>query len=99
MKFYQRALTRIDGAVLLALALIGLAAGLATGNTTSDSEQLIANEKAWAKAPLDGDADRMANYMAEEYLELAWEPATQAAPAHWSSTTKKEWVESVRHRT
>src|SRR5262249_54928441 len=69
------------------------------GNGLSDSEQLIANEKAWAKAAQDSDADRMASYMAEEYVEHAWETATALAPAHWSATRKKEWVEAVRRRT
>ena len=84
--------------ILLSFALITAAAAAATESTPSDSEQLIANENAWAKASLDGDADRMASYMAEEYLELAWESATEGAPAHWSSTGKKEWVDAVRHR-
>jgi ketosteroid isomerase-like protein len=97
MRLFQRGLIQVVGGALLGLALI--TATTATGTTLSDSERLIANEKAWAKASLDGDADRMASYMAEEYVELAWEPATKTAPAHWSSTAKREWVESVRHRT
>jgi len=64
------------------------------GNAASDSEQLIANEKAWAQAAQDSDADRMASYMDEEYVEHVWEGATASAPAHWSSTRKKEWVEA-----
>ena len=64
------------------------------GNAASDSEQLIANEKAWAQAAQDSDADRMASYMAEEYVEHVWEGATASAPVHWSSTRKKEWVEA-----
>ena len=37
--------------------------------------------------------------MAAEYVEHVWETATALAPAHWSSTRKKEWVEAVRRRT
>jgi ketosteroid isomerase-like protein len=85
--------------VLAGASLVGLSGVATTGNTASDTEQLIANEKAWAKASVDGDADGMARFMAEEYVELGWEPATPTAPAHWTATGKKEWVEAVRRRT
>jgi ketosteroid isomerase-like protein len=81
----------IVAAVALGLTIVGGAR--ATRGSPNDSETILENEKAWAKAAVDGDADRMARYMADEYLELAWEPA---APAHWSKTGKTEWVESVR---
>ena len=99
MTVSRRVLLQVVGGVLLGSALIRVAATAAPEITLSDSEQIIANEKAWAKASLAGDADRMASYMAEDYLELAWQPATETAPAHWTSTTKREWVESVRRRT
>jgi ketosteroid isomerase-like protein len=85
--------------ILTGLALIGVAAMATTASGPSESEQLITNEKAWAKAGLDGDADRMASLMADEYVELAWEPATQTAPAHWIAVGKKEWVADVRRHT
>jgi ketosteroid isomerase-like protein len=85
--------------MLSGLALIGVAAMAMTASGPSDSEQLIVNEKAWAKAALDGDADLMASFMADEYVELAWEPATQTARAHWSAAGKRGWVEDVRRRT
>jgi len=62
----------------------------------NDSQVLLENEQAWAKAALDGDADRMASYMTDDYVELAWEPAEQSSPAHWAATGKTKWVESVR---
>ena len=99
MKPFQRGRTKIVSGALLAFALISVTAAAKAGNAPSDSEQLIANEKAWAQAAQDSDADRMASYMAEEYVEHVWEGATASAPAHWSSTRKKEWVEAVRHRT
>jgi ketosteroid isomerase-like protein len=68
-------------------------------SSNSDSTTLLESEQAWAKAAVDGDADRMASYMADEYLELAWEPAAAGAPAHWSTVKKTEWVQSVRSRT
>jgi hypothetical protein len=42
-----------------------MAAAAQMGNARSDTEQLIANEKAWAQAAQGSDADRMASYMAE----------------------------------
>src|SRR5215472_18644305 len=101
MKPLQRALTRILSGALLSVAVTSATATATAqaGNGLSDSEQLIANEKAWAKAAQDSDADRMASYMAEEYVEHAWESATATAPAPWSATRKKEWVEAVRRRT
>jgi ketosteroid isomerase-like protein len=99
MKALQRGRTKIVSGALLAFALISVTAAAKAGNAPSDSEQLIANEKAWAQAAQDSDADRMASYMAEEYVEHVWEGATASAPAHWSSTRKKEWVEAVRRRT
>jgi len=99
MKTFERALKRILSGALLGFALTSVTATAQAGNGLSDSEQLIANEKAWAKAAQDSDADRMASYMAEEYVAHAWETATALAPAHWSATRKKEWVEAVRRRT
>jgi ketosteroid isomerase-like protein len=97
MKSFQPGLTKVISRALLGFALISVTAATETGNARSDSEQLIANEKAWAKAAQ--DADRMASYMAEECVEHVWESATASAPAHWSSTGKQEWVEEVRRRT
>jgi hypothetical protein len=99
MKALQRGRTKIVSGAVLAFALISVTAAAEAGNAASDCEQLIANEKAWAQAAQDSDADRMASYMAEEYVEHVWEGATASVPAHWSSTRKKEWVEAVRRRT
>lgn len=87
------------GVLLSATVLAGMAAAAVTKSAPSDADQLIANEKAWAQAPVDGDTDRMASYMADEYVELVWEPANPTAPAHWRAIRKKEWVEAVRRHT
>jgi ketosteroid isomerase-like protein len=84
--------------VLLGLTLIGGAGTALTRPDHEDSPVLLESEKAWAKAAVDGDADRMASFMADEYLELAWEPAAAGTPAHWSTVKKTDWVESVRTR-
>ena len=87
------------GMMLSSLALVAVASMAMTAHGPSDSEQLMVNEKAWAKAAVDGDADLMASFMADDYVELAWEPASQTARAHWSAAGKKGWVEDVRRRT
>lgn len=86
--------------VIAAASFIGVAAAVMTRSAApSDTAQVIANEKAWAQASVDGDADRMASFMADEYLELSWEPATPSTPSHWKATGKNEWVEAVRQRS
>jgi len=90
--------------VLLAIlmcgsALASVAAVAQTPTSRLDQEQLIADENAWAKAAVDGNADLMASYMANDYVELSWEVAKDKVPAHWSSTTKLDWVNAVRSRT
>jgi len=84
--------------VILGLATSGVASAALTREAPDDTKVLLENEQAWAKAAVDGDADRMASYMTDDYVELAWEPAAQSVPAHWSTTGKTEWVASVRSR-
>ena len=90
--------TGLAVAVLLGLAAAGVAGAALTRSSHDDSQVLLGNEKAWAKAALDGEADRMGSYMADDYIELAWEPSAGGVPAHWSETGKNEWVEAVRSR-
>jgi len=99
MKLLQSRVTRVVAGTMVGFALAGVAVTAITGNTQADSDHLLASEKAWAQAPVDRDADRMAGYMADEYVELVWETATQTAPAHWRAIQKKEWVEAVRRGT
>jgi ketosteroid isomerase-like protein len=90
---------RAIGVLLVSVLLAGMTGGVATAIEPSDVQLLLTKEKAWAKAPVDGDADRMASFMADEYLELVWEPATPTTAAHWTATTKETWVQRVRHHT
>jgi ketosteroid isomerase-like protein len=81
---------------LVGLALAGMAPAAASKPGQDDTQVLLASERDWAKAAVDADWDRLAGYMADDYLELAWEPAAENSPAHWATTPKKEWVASVR---
>jgi len=84
------------GVVALFMLGITVAGEAPTRPSHDDSRVLLDNERAWAKAAVDADADRMASYMADEYVELAWNPAAAGTPAHWSTVRKAEWVDSVR---
>jgi len=85
-------------ATLVGLIVVGVRGAVPTGPSHDDSQVLRENEKAWAKAAVDGNADLMSSYMVAEYLELAWEPAGPGTAAHWSTVTREDWVESVRSR-
>jgi len=98
MKRFLTRRTGFTGTVVLGLAVAAMASAALARANEDDSQVLLANERDWAKAAVDGDADRMAGYMADDYVELAWEPAAQGAPAHWTTTGKSDWVASVRSR-
>ena len=82
--------------LVLGILVVGVGSAAPRLASRDDALVLLENEKDWAKAALDGDADRMASYMTDDYVELAWEPAAQSSPAHWSVVGKSEWVGSVR---
>jgi ketosteroid isomerase-like protein len=90
---------RASALVLTSMLLLCMTRSIATETGRSDIEQLLDNERAWARAAVDGEADRMASFMADEYLELSWEPATPTTSTHWSATSKNEWVQKVRNHT
>jgi ketosteroid isomerase-like protein len=61
-----------------------------------DAEQIVASERAWAKAAVDRDTARMATFMSDDFVEitLAADPATNKL--RWKNTSKGEWIESIR---
>jgi len=92
--------TAIALSAALVLASVGAADAARVRPSPDDSQVLLQNEDAWAKAALVGDADKMASYMTDDYVEMAWVPVAPGAPAHWSTVGKSEWVEEVRsHKT
>jgi ketosteroid isomerase-like protein len=62
----------------------------------TSAEEIVAAEHAWAKAAVDGDAATMASLMSDDYVEIAWEPASAKSKAGWVTTDKAAWVELVR---
>jgi ketosteroid isomerase-like protein len=61
-----------------------------------DAEQILASERAWAKAAVDRDTARMATFMSDDFVEitLAADPATNKL--RWKNTSKTEWIELIR---
>lgn len=61
-----------------------------------DTEQIVASERAWAAAPVKGDAAGMASFMLDDYVEIALEAASSQSKGNWVTTRKAEWVDLVR---
>jgi hypothetical protein len=81
---------------LLVICLAAVSKEGFTANESAEVKAIRAAEQAWPQAAVDQDADRMASFMADEYVQLEWEPANGATPAHWVARGKKEWVAEVR---
>ena len=63
--------------------------------TVSDSDFILAAEKAWANAPVQHDYETFAKYMSDKYVLI--EVNTEAGKkANFEVTTKANWVERVR---
>jgi len=62
----------------------------------SETEQVVAAERAWAKAAVDGDVRGMATFMADDYVEIAMETAPDTKKSRWVTTSKTEWLGLMR---
>ena len=85
--------------VVCALAVVAVNGALLAGSSSStsgDMEQIVASERAWAQAPVKGDAVGMARLMSDDYVEIAMETAPGTSKGSWVTTSKAEWVELVR---
>jgi ketosteroid isomerase-like protein len=65
---------------------------------SSDEAQVIAAEHAWIDATLAGNADAMAGYMSDDYVELSLVQGTPARRVHWDVVRKASWVDSIRSK-
>jgi ketosteroid isomerase-like protein len=60
------------------------------------AEKAVADRSvAFAKAALHGDIASFRDFMADDYVMLWAEPASNGKPAHWATMTKREWVEQL----
>jgi ketosteroid isomerase-like protein len=87
---------------LTALVLL-LCAGTASPATppagpavVDEAAVILKADRAFAQAAVEGNAERFASFMTEDFVLIVLEPATSTAPAYWTSTTKQQWVEGVR---
>lgn len=64
--------------------------------STAASDEVVAADRAWAKAAVDGDAKAMASFMSDDYIEIILNPATTANKAEWTTRSKTVWVDMVR---
>jgi ketosteroid isomerase-like protein len=62
----------------------------------SQMDEVIRADRAWAQAAVDGDTNKMASFMSDDYVEIVLIPATAAEEAKWTMRGKAEWVEAVR---
>jgi ketosteroid isomerase-like protein len=81
--------------VVCALVIIGNSGALPRSGD-AEIESIRAAEHAWAQAPVKGDADAMAGFMPDDYVEIVMEPASGASKNRWVTSNKKEWIDLVR---
>ena len=67
-------------------------------DASSESEDVLAAERACAKAWVDADIATLDRFIADDYVEMWAEPASEGAAAHWKSQTKQQWLDLVRSR-
>jgi ketosteroid isomerase-like protein len=86
--------------VASALTVVVIANGAlparSTSSTDGATEQVVASERAWAKAAADDNAAKMAGLMADDYVEIAMETDPGTKNSRWVTTDKAEWVNLVR---
>jgi ketosteroid isomerase-like protein len=80
--------------VLVAVSAYHLKA-FAQAEAGSDTEIIVAAERAWAKAPVDHDVEAFAKYMSDDYVLIDVNPGPDKKP-RLEVTSKASWVEMVR---
>jgi ketosteroid isomerase-like protein len=64
----------------------------------TESQDVLAAERACAKAFVDGDVAALDSCIADDYVEMVAERAGEGAAARWSTQSKQEWLDLVRSR-
>ena len=65
---------------------------------SSESEDVLAAERACAKAWVDADIATLDRFIADDYVEMIAEPVSEGVAAHWKTQTKQQWLDLVRSR-
>jgi ketosteroid isomerase-like protein len=81
---------------LVAVVANGAFLARSSSSASDEAEQLVTSERAWAQAPVKGDAAGMARLMSDDYVEIAMDTAPGTSKSGWATTTKAQWVELVR---
>jgi ketosteroid isomerase-like protein len=85
--------------VVCAFAVVSVNAALlarSSSSTSGDIERIVASERAWAEAPVKGDAAGMARLMSDDYVEIVTETPPGTSKSSWVTSSKLEWLELVR---
>ena len=80
--------------VTSALIFVAVLSIVAAAQTRSDSDFILAAEKAWADAPVRHDYETFAKYMSEDYVLIVVNTEPGKKPA-FEFSTKAQWVERV----
>lgn len=64
----------------------------------TESQDVLAAERACAKAFVDGDVAVLDRFIADDYVEMIAEPDSEGVAAHWRTQSKREWLDLVRSR-
>lgn len=77
---------------VLAVAVVNGPLAASSTSSKGDTEQVVAFERAWAKAAVDGDVRAMATFMADDYVEIVMDTALDSKKSSWVTTSKPEWL-------
>jgi len=77
------------------LILFSVISVVAHAQARSDSDLIIAAEKAWAAAPVQHDFETFAKYLSDDYVLIAVD-TTPDKKSNFELTPKAKWVEMVR---
>ena len=89
-------MTHTSSIIVCAAAVLFIGNLHAQSVPPDDRAQLLALENRWALAAVKGDADGMAQLMADDYVEITMVTDTATNKTKWKNTDKAEWVELVR---
>ena len=91
----KRMLILCTSALVLAIGAFA-AADSATPSIPDVDRAVAARSLAFVKAAVSGDLADFGTFMADDYVMLWVEPATNGRKAHWATMTKEDWVQGLR---
>jgi ketosteroid isomerase-like protein len=92
----KRYLALCAAALLLEIASATPASPLTPTSTAVTEKAVEDRSRAFVQAALKGDVASFRAFMADDYIMLWVEPASEGKKTHWATMTKNEWVEQLR---